>query len=133
MVFHSNLTNFRYPLVTRTLLGIQADPNNSVVWTVSILPLMSNSPSLFSLTLKIVPSAPTTIGITVTFMFPGFFNSLARSRYLFIFALLFSLYDLLERQNPRDDKFLIFFLIATKTDVQKSIETGLIIFLLWLI
>ena len=36
------------------------------------------------------PSAPITIGITITFMFQSFFNSLARSRYLSLFSLSFS-------------------------------------------
>ena len=37
--------------------------------------------------LGIVPSAPITIGIIVTFMFQSLFSFLARSKYLFLFSL----------------------------------------------
>ena len=43
--------------------------NNSVVLMVSTCPLVSNSSSLFTNPLGIVPSAQTTIGITASFMF----------------------------------------------------------------
>ena len=42
--------------------------------------------SPFSNPLGIVPSAPNTIDMTVTFMFHSFFSSLARSRYFSIFS-----------------------------------------------
>ena len=42
---------------------------------VSIRPLMSKSSSSYPNFLVIVPSAPITFGITVTFMFHSFFNS----------------------------------------------------------
>ena len=41
----------------------------------------------FANLLRIVPSAPITIGITVTFMFHRCFSYLARSRYLSLFSL----------------------------------------------
>ena len=56
---------------------------------VSTYTLISKLPSLFINPLCIVPSAPITIGITFTFMFHSFFNSLARSRYLSLFLLSF--------------------------------------------
>ena len=55
--------------VSRTLLNILANLNNVVVWTVSILSLISNYFSLFFHSLRIVSSAHSTIGITVIFMF----------------------------------------------------------------
>ena len=48
------------------------------------------SPLPFNNPLVIVPNAPITIGTIVTFMFHSFFNSLARSRYLSFFSLVFS-------------------------------------------
>ena len=69
--------------------------NNAVIWIASVFSLISNSSSLFPKPLRTVPSTPTTIGITVTFMFHSVFSFLARSKYLssfllsFIFNLLF--------------------------------------------
>ena len=51
--------------------------------------LISNFSWLFAKPLRIVPSAPTTISITVTLMFHSFFSSPARSKYLSIFSLSF--------------------------------------------
>ena len=50
----------------------------------------SKSSRPFNNPLVTVPKAPITIGTTVTFMFHKFFNSLARSRYLFLFSHSFS-------------------------------------------
>ena len=47
------------------------------------------SPILTVDVLGIIPSAPTTIGITITFMIHSFFISLARFRHLSIFSLSF--------------------------------------------
>ena len=52
-----------------TLLCIPGDFNRAVVWIFSILPLISIFPSLFFRPLVTIPSSPTTIGVTVTFMF----------------------------------------------------------------
>ena len=60
------------------------------------LPLSAGGPALdlwqqisrFIIPLGIVPSAPITIGITVTFIFYGFFRSLARSRYYLSFIII---------------------------------------------
>ena len=57
---------------------------------VSTHPLISKSSSLCTSPLVTVPSAPITIGITVTFMFHRFFSSLARSRNSPLFSLSFS-------------------------------------------
>ena len=63
------------------------DFNNVVVWMVSARPPISNSFSPFTKPLGIVPSAPITIGITVTFMFHSFFSSQTRSKYLSLFFI----------------------------------------------
>ena len=52
-------------------------------------PPNSKSSRPFNNPLVIVPNAPITIGIIVTFMFHSLFNSLARSRYLSFFSLSF--------------------------------------------
>ena len=57
---------------------------------VSIRPLISKSTCPCSNHLLTVPSAPITIGITVTFMLHRFFSSLAKSWYLSLFSLSFS-------------------------------------------
>ena len=90
MVFHWSLSNSKSPQVSRTLPSILAVLNNAVVWMVSIRPPTSKSPSSFSNPLVTVPNAPITIGIIVTYIFYSFFNSLARSRYLFFFSHSFS-------------------------------------------
>ena len=93
----SHLVNFSTPAmaggyslesewqVSWTLLGILADLNNAVVWIILILALISSSSRPLSKPLRTVPSARTTIGITVTFMFYSCFSYLARSKYLSIF------------------------------------------------
>ena len=87
MICHRGLSDIKCPQVSGTLFSIRANVNNVVVRMVSTCPLISKSFSLFTNHLKISPSAPTTTGITVTFMFHTvFFCSLARSWYLFIFS-----------------------------------------------
>ena len=68
MVFHWNLSDCKYPQVSRTLLSILAVLNNVVVWMVSTRPLTSKSSSPFSNPLVTVPNAPITIGIIVTYV-----------------------------------------------------------------
>ena len=88
MVFHWSLSNSKSPLVSSTLLSILIDLNNAV-WLISTQPLISMSSSPCTNPLVTVPSAPITIGITVTFIFHNFFSSLARSRYLSLFSFSF--------------------------------------------
>ena len=90
MVFHWSLSESKSLQVSKNLLTIVAVLNNSVVWMVSIRPPTTKSSSLFNSPLVTVPKAPITIDIIVTFMFHGFFNSLARSRYLSFFSHSFS-------------------------------------------
>ena len=84
----TSLLNFR------TLQGILADLNCTVVCIVSILSLISSYSSLFSKFIEIVPSAPTTFGITVAFMVHKLLRAQGRylSRYLFYLSpFIFSL------------------------------------------
>ena len=78
VVFHWNLSDYTSPWVHRTLLSIPADFNGAVVCMFSIHPLISNSAGFLSTTLDTVPSAPTIIGLTVTFMLHRFFGYLLR-------------------------------------------------------
>ena len=75
---------FKGQQVSRTLLSILTDLNNAVVWMISTCSLISKSSSHCIKALVTVTRAPIIIGITVTFMFHNFFNSLARSWYLSI-------------------------------------------------
>ena len=75
--------------LSRTLLSILAGLNNAVVWIVSTFLLIYKSLSPFTNPSGIVPSAPITTGITITFMFHSFFSSLAKSRNLSLFILSF--------------------------------------------
>ena len=72
IVFHWSPSDNKSPQVSRILLGILTDHNNTVVCIVLILPLIISSPSFFSRYLVTFPGAPNTI---VTFMFHRFFSS----------------------------------------------------------
>ena len=87
MVPHWNLSDSKALQVSRTLLSIFANLDNALVWIVSICSIISKSSNLFIHLLKIVPSAPITTVITITFMFHIFLSSLARSGYLSLFSL----------------------------------------------
>ena len=66
-----SLSDCKSPQVSRTLLSILADLSNAIVWMVSSL--ITRSSSLCTNPLVIVPSAPITSGIIVTFIFHSFF------------------------------------------------------------
>ena len=100
MVFHWSLSHSKSPKVSRTLLGILADLNDTdSLMVVSTCSLISMSTSPFTTPLGIVPSAPITTGITVTFMFHFvwgcvlfsflFFFSFSGKVYVVIFSLSF--------------------------------------------
>ena len=76
--------------VSRTHLRILDILSNAVIWIVPTRPPTLKFSRPFDNPLVIVPKATITIGIIVTFMFHGFFNSLARSRYLSFFSHSFS-------------------------------------------
>ena len=89
-VFYWSLNDSMSLEVSRTLLSILVDLNNAFVWMVLILLLISSFFSLYSKFLDSDPRAPSTVGITVTFMFYSFFfSSLSRPKYMFIFWFSF--------------------------------------------
>ena len=74
-----------------TLLSMIADFNNVVVWMVSICPI-SDSFSLFSKSLGTFLTAPTIIGIPLTFiLYSFFFHQQGPSIYISFRYLTFSL------------------------------------------
>ena len=87
--FYLSLSDYKSPLVSRTLLSILADLNYSVVWIVSILRLIFSSSSLFSKAFQSVPSAPTTTSITFTLMFHGFFLYFSGKVQVFLYLFTF--------------------------------------------
>ena len=91
MVSHRSLSDCKFPQVSRALLSILANLNNALVWKVFTHPLISKSSSPCTNLLVTIPRAPIITGITVTFMFYSFFNSLVRSRYLSFFSFSFNL------------------------------------------
>ena len=100
MVFHLSLSDSKSPQVSRTLLSILADLNHAVVWMLSTRPLTSKSSSPLSNLLVTVPKAPiTTIGIIVTCMFHGFFNSLIRSRIFILLYTFIQFYSVVSRNS----------------------------------
>ena len=86
MIFPWSVGDSKSPQGCRTLFSILANLNNDVVWIVLIRPPISNSSSLLSNPLGSIPSAPITVGITVTFMFHSYLISPARS-FTFYFSL----------------------------------------------
>ena len=77
------LTSFSH--VSKTLLCILADLNYAVTSMVLIFPLIFNSCTLFSKPFESVPSAPTTIDITDTFVCHSFSVLWPGPRILFSF------------------------------------------------
>ena len=85
-----NRMSFQISSIPLSILG---DLQNVLVWMVSIRPPISYSFSHFTNLLETVPSAPITVGITVTHMFHSFCSFQARFKYLshFSFSLIFLL------------------------------------------
>ena len=69
VVFHLSLKVEKYPQVFMTLLSILVDVSIAVVWSISIILLLSNSSRYFSKLSGAVHSVQSTIDITVTQMF----------------------------------------------------------------
>ena len=99
--FRWGLSDSKYPQVSRTLLSILTDLNYTVVWRISICPLISES------------SRPL---IDYDWYHRNFvtkfflFSSLARSRYLYLFRFLFILFwGLSGRQSPLFSRLFFLF------------------------
>ena len=90
MVFLWNLSDSKSPQVPRTLLRFLTDLNNAIFWMVSTRPPICKSSSPCINPLVTVPRELFTVGITVTFMFPSFFISQTRSRYVSFFSFSFN-------------------------------------------
>ena len=116
MVSHWSLSDSKSLKVSRSLLSILTDLNNTVVWMVSTCPLISKSSGTFTNHLEIVPNAPVTIGITVTFMFHSFLVLWQGLHIYFSFRfLLFLLCGLPKRQSPLFSRFSLFSLSITRS------------------
>ena len=77
------------------------DINNVVVCRISVLPLISNSPSFFLKPQGTVPRDPITTAILLTFIF---IQRLQQSRKIQVSIHIFASFYL-ERQNPQNDNF----------------------------
>ena len=103
MVFHWSLSDSKSLQVSRTHLRILAVLSNAVVWIVSTRLPNSKCSRPFNNPFVIVPNAPITIGIIVTFMFHSFFNFLSRSRYLSFFFIFLQIYSVVRRDSKIDN------------------------------
>ena len=81
------------------LLSVLADFNNAVVWMVSSRPLILKPSSPRTKSLLTVPSAPFTLGITVTFTFPNFFQFPSNVEVLIFFFAFFQFYNVMSRDS----------------------------------
>ena len=70
-----SLSESKFLQISRTLLSILANLNNSVVWMIFSFSLSSKYSRSFSQTLAIIPSTHIAIGNTVTFVFYYLFQS----------------------------------------------------------
>ena len=96
-----SLSESKFPPVSKTLLSIQTDLNNAVVWRISSSPFISKSYSPSINPLLTAPSAPIAIDIIVTFMFHSFsFLLQDLATYIFFRFLSFLLCGQLEWQSP---------------------------------
>ena len=129
MVFHWSLRDSKSPQVSRTLLSILAIFNNAVVWMVSTRSQTTKSSRPFNNPLVTVPKAPITIGIIVTFIFQGFFNSLARSVYSYLFSHSFSfiLWSTRTAKSTILQIFFFFLLIIIRSGLKAKIRWSLCI------
>ena len=121
MVSHWCLSDNKSSQFFRTLLSILADINSAVVWIVSTRPHISKSSSSSTNPLVTVPRPPITIGIIIAFMFFSFFNSLAGSRYLFLFLHSF---NFILRSNGPAKFTILLFLFFSFVDYYKFCSPG---------
>ena len=72
MVLHWSLSDSKSLQISKILLSILVDLNDAVDYMISTCPFISKASSRFTNPLVSVPSAPITLGITVTFMIHSF-------------------------------------------------------------
>ena len=97
MVFNWSLSDSKSLQVSRTLLNILADLNNAVIWMVSPRPFIFKSVSSLTKPFMAVPSVPISIGITVTFMLPSFFQYSSKVLVLISLFAFFQFYLVFSR------------------------------------
>ena len=130
MVSRWNLIDGKSPQVSWTLLSILADLNNAVVSMVSTRPLISKSTHPCTNPLVTVPSAPITIGITVTFMFQSFKFPRNVQVIILLFAF-FQFYSVVSR-NSKVHNLANFLLIITRSGRLDEISWSVLLSLLLL-
>ena len=109
-IFHWRLSDSKSPQVSWTLLSIPVVFNNAVVWMVSTRPPTSKSSRPFNNPFVIVPKAPITIGIIVTFIFHSFFQFSSKVEVLISLYTFFQFYSVVSRDSKVDNfaDFLFF-------------------------
>ena len=133
------LTNIRFSLesewqqVSSSLQELSENSSylhNAIVWMVSILPSISICSNPLSKPMRTVPSAPTTIGITVTHMFHSlfdFFSSLTKPKYLFIFFTFFDFHLVVHYMVSSLIFFSFFFFVNYKSGLLAGIRWSVFI------
>ena len=107
-VFHTSKSQ-----VSRTLLGILANLNITVVRMVSTSALISDIPGPFTNSLVTVPTAMITVGINITFMFHSFSVLLqCPGSHLFFRFISILLCGPTKQQSPLFGKFFFSFLLT---------------------
>ena len=115
MGFHWSLNDSKSSQVSWTLLSILA--YNAIIRMVTICPLISNSSNPLTKPMRIILSAPVTIGITATFMFIAFLHLWQGLYTCLSFCLLWcSFCDLPGWQSPQYSRFSFFLFTITKSD-----------------
>ena len=102
-------SRLKSPQVSRALLSILANLNNTAVWLVSTRSLISKISSLCINPLVTVPRARIVIGITVTFMFHSFFQFLSKVQVLILLFAFFQFYSVVSRDSKVHNPFMLAF------------------------
>ena len=92
------------PQVSRTRLRILAVLSNAVFWIISTCSPTSMSSRPFNNPLFIVPKAPITIGIIVTFHVPQLFQFSSKVEVLILLCTFLQIYSVV-RRNSKVDNF----------------------------